>query len=229
MIVVLHVLCRFCEHFFVIAVIFPVMSYTWSRSWTCVSSIVRSGLSGLQSSSFRARSTSSVLGGENSTTFTAKTFSLGSPPNPNEHFYIDTVTDVDDLIGSTENQDLILIRGPPASGKSTLAEAVRRRFPYSKGGDNNKRSFVLVPGQHLNYEDADSMGREIIRILNSEDNLDGDLPDVPNLESAFTWMIRRNIAVIVDEAHMIFRNDDKFAAIYSIFLNKKLNILLSLL
>ena len=78
--------------------------------------------------------------------FGNKHFALGTPPNPDKNFYISIDNQVDTLLAQTHDHDLVLIRGPPACGKSTVAEAIIRRFSYCTPdavGVTNDRSFSL--------------------------------------------------------------------------------------
>ena len=82
------------------------------------------------------------------------TFSMGQPPDPNKHFYIACEDDVNKIHEATNDHDLVLIRGPPASGKSTIADAMRRKYPFNLNncGEENQRSYVLLPGHVLSKE-----------------------------------------------------------------------------
>ena len=123
---------------------------------------------------------------------TAKTFALGQPADPNNNFYIPTTSQVDELIRETQKGDKVLVRGPPSSGKSTVAQAMRRQYPYCKRVDSD-RSFVYIPGQHLlDCEDAESVKKMIIEILNRPGNLGGDLPDFPNFFDSIGWLIQNS-------------------------------------
>ena len=164
----------------------------------------------LQRFTIRGRRTGCIT---TSTAEKTTTFSLGQPPVPGEQFYIETAADVEKFHKETNDQDLVLVRGPPGCGKSTVAEAICRLYPCSNFNEHEQRSYVFLPAQHL--EDQ----AKIIKQLNKEENLDGILPP-DDLHAAIEWLIRHNIAVVVDEAHCIFEtsNDPKRKAIYSAFL-----------
>ena len=83
-----------------------------------------------------------------------KCFALGHPPDPKQHFYIPSAADVEYIVKNmTKTSNQYLVRGPPACGKTTLAEALCRRYPYTKRGDDCsddcEPSFVLIHGENL--------------------------------------------------------------------------------
>lgn len=151
-----------------------------------------------------------------------KAFCLSQPPDPQSHFYISTDSDIAELISHLNPQDLVLVRGPPSTGKSTIAEAICRRHPYDK--KSKERSFVFLGAQALEEvlmtKDSNKITTKIISILNDKSNLDDALEDVKDLTAAFSWLIQNNVAVVVDEAHMIFNtaSDEKLKYICSAFL-----------
>ena len=149
-----------------------------------------------------------------------KIFALGNWANPETDFYIPTAVHVEELHRATEPRDLVLVRGPPASGKTTLAHAIRKRYNYSSRRDRNQRSYIFLAGQSLLSEckDGVDMEEQIMVEFNAKQNLSGHLPNFDRLKDAIAWLIRENIAVIVDEAHMIFRTSEEFPSIYSAFL-----------
>ena len=134
--------------------------------------------------------------------------SLGSPPTPGQHFYIPTDTDVDRLHKETNHQDLILIRGPPAAGKSTVAEALVRKHSHSNRGDNtrNQRAYIYLSGLRLEgLHDVKSVTATIATMV--KENLGDDLPDdvcLTDIHQTMAWLTRKNIAVVFDEAHFLF-------------------------
>ena len=100
----------------------------------------------------------------------------------------------------------MLVHGPPACGKSTLAIAIRRKYPYTKERARNKeRSYVYVAAHDLERAiQTSTFDQELIKYLNREDNLNGDLEKDLTPSTALAWLAERNIAVIIDEAHVFF-------------------------
>lgn len=114
-----------------------------------------------------------------------KGFSLGHPPDPDKHFYIDSEDDVRSILNEITVGNFYLIRGPPASGKSTVAEAIRRHAPYSKRGSSGNLSFVLLSGTPMqDMDDKDQIRAKFLEQLNDETNLGGALP----VDSTFKQM-----------------------------------------
>ena len=135
-----------------------------------------------------------------------KGFSLGNPPDPDKHFYIDNEDDVRSVLYNISKGNFYLIRGPPAAGKSTLAQAIRRHAPYSKRGPLGKRSFVLVSGNDMKAMHNNSeLCQEFVDQLNDEANLNGALPKCINFRKALKFLHENNVVMVMDEAHVIFK------------------------
>jgi hypothetical protein len=192
----------------------------------------------------------------------SKTICLAQPPNPETNFYISTDTDVEDLLKHINKKDLALVRGPPATGKTTLAQAICRLHPYDTK-DESKMSCLFLSAQDLEDvltpqgeskskeqrqeqgqaeqgqeqephdsksekkgDDAKNLLKQvqekIIRLLNSKNNLNGALKgdDAKDLTAAFSWLIKHNVAIVADEAHIIFNtaSDDNLKSVCSSFL-----------
>ena len=97
-----------------------------------------------------------------------------------------------------------LIRGPPASGKSTVAEAIRRHAPYSKRGPSDNRSFVLISGTPMQDIDKDQIRAEFLEQLNDEANLDGALPGNSTFKQMIKFLNAHKVVLVIDEAHVVF-------------------------
>jgi hypothetical protein len=159
-----------------------------------------------------------------------KTFALGRTPKPNKDFYISTVKDVERVHQEATDGSTILVRGPPATGKSTLAEALRDTHPCTKESmQQKKRSYVYIAAQHLGTSvsgaNATVVNDKLKELLNEESNLNGELPssDTPVLKdthAVLKWLADRNVALAVDEAHLIFETqyDPHLKSLYSAFL-----------
>ena len=134
-----------------------------------------------------------------------KCFALGHPPDPKNHFYIPSAADVEYIVKNmTKTSNQYLVRGPPACGKTTLAEALCRRYPYTKRGDDCsddcEPSFVLIHGENL--EDA----KEPITFIEElKTATHGDL-DADKFKPAFNWLNKRNVIMVIDEAQIVFKN-----------------------
>ena len=134
-----------------------------------------------------------------------KGFSLGHPPDPDKHFYIDSEDDVRSILEQITVGNSYLIRGPPASGKSTLAQAIRRYAPFSKQHSSDNQSFVLVMGTRM--QDMNQKGEilaEFIEQLNDELNLDGALAAGITITNALKFLWQHKVVLVIDEAHVVF-------------------------
>ena len=151
-------------------------------------------------------------------TFEPKTFALGNWADPEKNFYIPTAAYVEELHTETETQNLVFVRGPPASGKSTLAHAIHTRYDYLKRRDRTQRSYIFLACQSLLFKlkDDAAMEKIIMKEFNAEHNLSGHFPKFDRLYDGMAWLIRENIAVIADEGHLLFR--EEYPSIYSAFL-----------
>ena len=132
--------------------------------------------------------------------------------------YSDCSPHVEKLNRETKTSELVLVRGPPSSGKTTLAHAIHRQHNFLSRKDRTERSYIFLPCQTLfsKCKDADEMEKKLMTEMNAKHNLSGHLPNFDYLAEAMSWLIHENIAVIVDEAHLVFR--EEFPSIYAAFL-----------
>ena len=161
-----------------------------------------------------------------------KGFAIGKPPDPKKHFYIPNAADVDFIVNEMiQNGNKYLIRGPPACGKTTLAEALCRHHPYcTKRGDDCEQSFVLIHGNELKAPKdvaENQVEKYIIRMFieklknATKDELDVELGafSTDMLKPVFSWLDKRNVVMVIDEAHIVFEK------IYSLFKNSDTTVL----
>ena len=143
-----------------------------------------------------------------------KCFALGGPPDPETHFYITNAADVEYIVKNMINtSNTYLVRGPPACGKTTLAEALRRRYPYTKRGDHCsddcEPSFVLIHAKAFIYaKEIRVFTRKFINELKTATNCDLDAGDfdADGFKPAFQWLNERNVVMVIDEAQIVFQN-----------------------
>ena len=136
-----------------------------------------------------------------STTGPTLRFKLESCPDPDEDFFINCASEVNLFHEKLANGSKLLVRGPPASGKSTLARAMRRAYPFNC--TCGRRSYVYLSAVDLqeSAQNITEMTSAVAKILNSSKNLAGALP----LEESFQdWCVKNEVAIIIDEAHLIF-------------------------
>ena len=147
---------------------------------------------------------------------------LGAVVNPDEHFFIDFEKDISLFHTKLTKGALVLVHGPPGCGKSSLAMAIRRKHPYTKERAARKeRSYVYIAAHHfIRALQTNTFDSELTKHLNKVENLNGDLPKDYLPATALGWLAERNVAVIVDEAHVIFDTEKspKLEYIYSAFL-----------
>ena len=108
-----------------------------------------------------------------------------------------------------------LVRGPPACGKTTLAQALCRQYSYTKRGDDDNPSFVLIRGENLKAPDGVDNEEEAIKGLFIKELKMATNEDLvaDELKLAFDWLIKRNVVMVIDEAQIVFQK------IYSEFKN----------
>ena len=141
----------------------------------------------------------------------------GAVSVPEEEFYIEIGKDVA-FVRALRGRALII--APKATGKSTLAYAVRRAAPWWSRLDGCERTHVLLESLELQKRalsattggtvEAGMVVKEIHRLLNSEANLNGALDGVPttDIHAIVAFLAANNVALLVDDAHIIFRLAD---------------------
>ncbi len=132
-----------------------------------------------------------------------KCFALGHPPDPDKDFYIPNAADVEYIATKIiQNGNKYLVRGPPACGKTTLALALCRRYPYTNRDD--VPSFVLIRGEDLKApnNEEEAVKCKFVAQLKTATNQDLDTDE---LKPAFSWLNVRNVVVVVDEAQIVFQ------------------------
>ena len=109
---------------------------------------------------------------------------------------------------------MYLIRGPPACGKTTLAQSICSSYPYhGKDGDAiPAQSFVYISGKGLQDTrngDTDprlSLVDFIERKAKGEFRTHGTTTFV-KCNDMIEWLKKRSVGLIIDEAHLVLRQN----------------------
>ena len=98
-----------------------------------------------------------------------KTFEVSQPPNPERQFFLPLDRAAKTIMGA-EGQ-LTLYRGPPAVGKTTLAEEILRQAPAIRDGTLNSGGYLYISGKDV--WDAPDSEQSVLDQLDAKRNLNG--------------------------------------------------------